>query len=123
MKWFDRWFYKKARWSWKRAGHDFPELKREQDMLDELAERYHDDGDLKLMSVAECDDSGIHGLYDGMRIDIKKLNGGYVVTFRHSHNNINTKYNGEPERNSYIINSDDDFNEKLGKLLTMELLK
>jgi hypothetical protein len=34
MKWFDRWFYRKARWCWHRAGVTYPELKAEQDYLD-----------------------------------------------------------------------------------------
>ena len=34
MKFFDRWFYRKARWCWHRAGVVYPELKAEQDYLD-----------------------------------------------------------------------------------------
>jgi hypothetical protein len=34
MKFFDRWFYRKARWCWHRAGVTYPELKAEQDYLD-----------------------------------------------------------------------------------------
>lgn len=35
MKFFDRWFYRKARWCWHRAGVEYPELKAEQDFMDE----------------------------------------------------------------------------------------
>ena len=34
MKFFDRWFYRKARWCWHRAGVEYPNLKTEQDYLD-----------------------------------------------------------------------------------------
>jgi hypothetical protein len=34
MKFFDKWFYRKARWCWHRAGAEYPELKAEQDYLD-----------------------------------------------------------------------------------------
>jgi hypothetical protein len=37
MKFFDRWFYRKARWCWHRAGVVYPELKTEQDYLDKQA--------------------------------------------------------------------------------------
>lgn len=39
MKFLDRWFYRKARWCWHRAGIEYPELKAEQDALDEFAKR------------------------------------------------------------------------------------
>jgi hypothetical protein len=34
MKFFDKWFYRKARWCWHRAGVTYPDLKAEQDYLD-----------------------------------------------------------------------------------------
>lgn len=34
MKFFDQWFYRKARWCWHRAGVAYPDLKAEQDYLD-----------------------------------------------------------------------------------------
>ena len=37
MKFLDRWFYRKARWCWHRAGIAYPELKAEQDFMDESA--------------------------------------------------------------------------------------
>ena len=41
MKFFDRWFYRKARWCWHRAGVAYPELKAEQDYLDKQAKSYN----------------------------------------------------------------------------------
>ena len=37
MKFLDRWFYRKARWCWHRAGVVYPELKDELDCLDQQA--------------------------------------------------------------------------------------
>ena len=41
MKFFDRWFYRKARWCWHRAGVAYPELKAEQDYLDKQADNLY----------------------------------------------------------------------------------
>jgi hypothetical protein len=40
MKFLDRWFYRKARWCWHRAGLAYPELKAEQDYLDKQAKSH-----------------------------------------------------------------------------------
>lgn len=39
MKFFDKWFYRKARWCWHRAGVEYPELKAEQDFMDEASDQ------------------------------------------------------------------------------------
>jgi hypothetical protein len=39
MKFLDKWFYRKARWCWHRAGVEYPELKAEQDYLDKQANK------------------------------------------------------------------------------------
>jgi hypothetical protein len=122
MKWFDRWFYNRARWAWKRAGYEYPELKSKNDILDRAAEDEYENGTVVETIHCDSDDSSIHGLYDGMRIDIKKLRGGYVVTFRHPQDS-SSKYVNDPLRTSHIITDDDDFHDRLVKLLTMELLK
>ena len=121
MKWFDQWFYSKARWSWKRAGQEHPDWKRHEDMLDQFAEEDYNGGIRLLESESTSGDP--HDLYDGMRIDVKRLNGGYVVSFRHPPSNTKSNYVDDVKRNSYIIREDEDFNATLGKLLTMELLK
>jgi hypothetical protein len=120
MKWFDEWFYSKARWAWQRGGRENPDWKRREDLLDELSD---DDTPERLIASSESIGSDPHDLYDGMRIDVKRLNGGYVVSFRHPPSNTKSNYVEEVKRNSYIIREDEDFNATLGKLLTMELLK
>jgi hypothetical protein len=41
MKFLDKWFYRKARWCWHRAGVVYPELKAEQDYLDKQANKLY----------------------------------------------------------------------------------
>jgi len=126
MKWFDKWFYRKARWAWARGGYENPDWKYHEDLLDQVAEEQEfqqnglSPGHEKLES-SEVIGGDPHGLNDGLRIDVKKLNGGFIVTFRHPLD-PKSPY-GEDKRNSYIIQEDDDFNERLGKLLTMELMR
>jgi hypothetical protein len=43
MKWFDQWFYRKARWCWHRAGVAYPDVKAEQDYLDKLSSESKND--------------------------------------------------------------------------------
>ena len=117
MKWFDHWFYSKVRWAQKRGGTENPSWKDQEDYLDNIA---YDR--VTLSASREAMEEDAHCLYDGLKIDIKRLNGGYVVTFRHRSDN-KSQYVDEMKRNSYIVNSDDNFNEQLGKLITMELLK
>jgi hypothetical protein len=55
---------------------------------------------------------------DGLRIQVHRVHGGHVVTFRH--------YDRKTDRNNdqhYIINADSDFNQELGKLITMESMR
>jgi hypothetical protein len=127
MKWFDRWFYSKVRWANVRGGYEFSHLREQEDILDNATETYHSPVDhisetLNLDSPV-VSDRDVHDLYDGIRIDVKRLHGGYVVSFRHPHTNTKSNYADEVKRNSYIIREDEDFNTTLGKLLTMELLK
>jgi len=48
MKWFDQWFYRKARWCWHRAGIAYPDVKAEQDYLDKLSAESKHSGQLSL---------------------------------------------------------------------------
>ena len=126
MKWFDKWFYAKTRWCWIRAEQEYPEWKKYQDFLDEAAEPK--DAVETLVKGSDSialshDDGSEHDLYDGIRIFVKRLNGGYVVTFRHPVDHSNHQYTDERRQNSYIVTEDEDFGDRLVKLLTMELLK
>lgn len=55
---------------------------------------------------------------DGLRINVKRVNGGSVVTF--------FRYDHKTDRNDdrhYIVTDDVDFNSELGKLITMESMR
>jgi hypothetical protein len=55
---------------------------------------------------------------DGLRINVKRIHGGTVVTFY--------RYDDHRDRSDhrhYIIHEDSDFNTELGKLITMESMR
>jgi hypothetical protein len=121
MKWFDHWFYNKARWCWHRANRQHPDWKMENDLLDEVSDkmtRYSPS--IETISSVEHDP---HDLTDGMRIDVKKLGGGWVVSFRTP--NPADKHGNyvEPTKNSHIIREDQDFSNELCKLITLEQIR
>jgi hypothetical protein len=125
MKWFDQWFYRKARWAWKRAGYQHPELRLEQDLLDRRAAELYGESSCKGVLVANDEDPAADS--DGMRIDIRHVSGGYVVTVRHDRreNHKSNTLHGyqEPVRASYIVTDEQNFDRELCKILSMERLK
>jgi hypothetical protein len=126
MKWFDRWFYSKVRWTDIRGGYDYPDLKKTEDMLDSAAEMHYSDDDSMTCGnqlIEVTDDP--HNLYDGMKIDIKRVTGGNIVTVRHPYKNdsINVNYDEHPRKCSYIVKDDESFDSALSRIITMELLK
>jgi len=102
MKWFDKWFVRKSKWAWENK---------------HLIDRdYAPDVKISSMGTAISDDP--HSLNDGLRINIKKVIGGSLVTFRTYDRKIDRS-----EDKTYIITSDQDFNTELGKIITMESLR
>jgi co-chaperonin GroES (HSP10) len=100
MKWFDKWFVRKCKWAW-----DNKHLAYED-------REYVTSGS----PVAVSDDP--HNLNDGLRINIKKVVGGSLVTFR-----TYDRRKDQNEDKTYIITSDQDFNIELGKIITMESMR
>jgi len=99
MKWFDRWFARKWRWAWENR-----------DQLEEVAQVSPKPARL----VAAEDESW----EDGLRITIKKMIGGSVVSFR-----IYDRARDRSDNRHYIITDDQDFNTELGKIITMESMR
>ena len=99
MKWFDRWFARKWRWAY--------------DNRDEI-ELVTLSGATKPSRVISEDESWD----DGLRITIKKMIGGSVVSFR-----TYDRRTDRSESRHYIITDDEDFNTELGKIITMESMR
>lgn len=103
MKWFDRWFARKCKWAWDNK-----------DMLgqDITAEQVKTRGQ-GMMVVEESP-----GWQDGLRMNVKKVIGGYVISFR----TYDRKHDRSDERH-YIITDEQDFNAELGKTITLESMR
>ena len=97
MKWFDEWFARKWRQAWENR--------------DDVA--LVGGKPAKLLAVAE-DESW----EDGLRISIKKMIGGSVVSFR-----TYDRRTDRSESRHYIITDEQDFNTELGKVITMERMR
>lgn len=80
MKFFDKWFYRKARWCWHRAGVEHPELKAEQDYLDKQANNlYSDDKVLLRGSDSVVCTSDEIDLTRPIRFKVAAAEGGMIV--------------------------------------------
>ena len=79
MKFFDRWFYRKARWCWHRAGVQYPELKVEQDYLDKQSKSNRiEDSMLKERDSTVCVSDDI-SLERPIRFKVAAAEGGMIV--------------------------------------------
>ena len=107
MKWFDRILYRKLRDMW--------------DNKEKYNHYLEDDGSvpvnkLRGAGIAVAEDSV--GWEDGLRINVKKVIGGFIVSFR--------SYDRKTDRSSdrhYIITEDQEFEKELGKFITMESMR
>ena len=101
MKWFDRWFARKCRWAW--------ENRDEIEMGMVPSTRVN-----KLIAV----DDDSPPWQDGLRINIKKVIGGFVVSFR-----TYDRHKDRSDERHYIITDEQDFNTELGKTITLESMR
>lgn len=102
MKWFDQWFYRKAKWAWENK-----------DEMEVLVSGKTIGRANQLIAVSE--DSSWE---DGLRINVKKVIGGFVISFR--------SYDRKTDRSNdrhYIITDEQDFERELGKFITLESMK
>jgi hypothetical protein len=102
MKWFDQWFVRKCRWAW--DNRDIADVAVSPRALNST----------KPMVLEE--DSAPWS--DGLRITIKKMIGGSVISFR---TYVRTK--DRSDERHYIITDEQDFNSELGKMITMESMR
>ena len=104
MKWFDKWFIRKSKWAW-----DNKHL-----IHDEKETVYYDSS----AKIGQPISDDPHDLNDGLRICIKKVIGGSLVTFK--------TYDKKMDRSTdktYIITSEQDFNAELAKIITLESMR
>lgn len=122
MKFFDKWFYRKARWCWHRAGVEHPELKAEQDALDEISDRdsnkirQYDGVEISMPKVRENDEIELE---KPIRFKVARAEGGMIVEV--------TDYDIKTDRRvtkHHIIPSDvEDIAGAIAKIVTIEFLR
>jgi hypothetical protein len=103
MKWFDQWFVRKCKWAWENR-----------DIAD-VAESPRAMTSTKHLVLQEEDSAPWN---DGLRINVKKMIGGYVVSFRYY-----DRVKDRSDDRNYIITDEQDFNSELGKMITMESMR
>jgi len=106
MKWFDRWFHRRWMNSW-----------QNRDELEELLAEPRTSAKPRPIKLGRDEDDP-HDVLEGLRIVIKKVIGGTLVTFRF--------YDSRTDRSdqrTYIITDEQDFEKELGKCITMESLR
>jgi hypothetical protein len=97
MKWFNKWFANMCRQAWEDA----------RDRPDEITSTKPS----RLIARE-------HDWHENLNISVTTANGGKIVTFK--------RYDHKHDRNDnriYVIPDDHDFNDELGKLITMESMR
>lgn len=105
MKWLDRWFVRKWHQAWRN---------RDEITLDDMCEV--STGIRKPRRLGR--DEEPMDWEDGLRINIKRVIGGTVVTFRTYDRRMD-----QSESRHYIITDEQDFNSELGRIITMESVR
>jgi len=78
MKFLDKWFYRKARWCWHRAGVVYPELKAEQDYLDKKIKKNYIEPPMEREDSIVCTSDEI-SLERPIRFKVAAAEGGMIV--------------------------------------------
>jgi hypothetical protein len=82
MKFLDKWFYRKARWCWHRAGVEYPELKAEQDYLDKKIKGLNSINSDMLERDCVVSTSDEISLERPIRFSVAAAEGGMIVEVR-----------------------------------------
>jgi hypothetical protein len=106
MKWFDKFLYRKLRDMWDNK-HNYSHY-LEEDIIKVPRG--------KGMNAVALEDST--SWEDGLRINVKKVIGGFIVSFR----SYDRKTDCNNERH-YIITDEQEFEKELGKMITLESMK
>ena len=101
MKWFDQWFVRKSKWAWDNR---------------DIADVAVSPRSLSAKPMVLEEDSSPRN--DGLRITVKKMIGGYVVSFCYY-----DRIKDRSDDRNYIITDEQDFNSELGKMITMESMR
>ena len=109
MKWFDKWFLKKARWAWsvpQEKDDEGPNLiqtgSKRQNTVRAISSR-HDSGELESR---------------GVNFTLYNANGGHVVELRHYDEKLDRMKNSV-----HIVPHEKDLGESLNHIITYEALK
>lgn len=105
MKWFDRWFYRHAKKAWE-----------SRDEMEELFDQPRTNAKRPIKLGQDPDDP--HDVLEGLRIVVKRVIGGTLVTFRHYDSRSDRS-----EQRTYIITEEQDFERELGKCITLENMR
>jgi hypothetical protein len=100
MKWFDRWLIRKFQTVW-----------QHRDEMEKIVLDSSKPVSLGILAQEETWE-------DGLRITIKRMIGGSVVSFR-----VYDRRTDRHDTRNYIITDEQDFNTELGKIITMESMK
>ena len=121
MKFFDKWFYRKARWCWHRAGSVYPDLKAEQDFLDEAAKGSNQKGRAIYIgedAVVSDQSTGIE-LERPIRFNVASAEGGMIVEVT----TYDQKNDRRVTKHHIIPNDVDDKAAAIAKIVTIEFLR
>ena len=120
MKFFDRWFYRKARWCWHRAGVVYPELKAEQDYLDKKTNNLYSDDKVSLKdrdsTVSISDDID---LARPIRFKVAAAEGGMIVEVQ----TYDSKNDRSITKHHIIPDETDDKAAAIARIVSWEFLR
>ena len=120
MKFFDKWFYRKARWCWHRAGVAYPELKAEQDYLDKQANNLYSNDKISLRerdSIVSTSDS--IDLERPINFKVAAAEGGMIVEVR----TYDSKNDRSITKHHIISDETDDKAAAIARIVSWEFLR
>ena len=123
MKFFDKWFYRKARWCWHRAGLQYPELKAEQDYMDDVSKGEGRDAAIRLKTrdeaVVTSDEGNSIDLERPIRFNVAAAEGGMIVEV----SSYDRKNDRRIVKHHIISDEVDDKAAAIAKIVTIEFLR